>query len=47
MEKLETVVNNENSVEKITVLWKHLRESGHTLNWEVVEILSEENSIVE
>ena len=33
-------VNNEKSVEKITGLLQHLRESRHTLNWKEVEILA-------
>ena len=39
-------VNNEKSVEKITGLSQHLRESGHTPNWKKVEILAKENNIV-
>ena len=39
-------VNNEKSVEQITGLSQHLRESGHTPNWKKVEILAKENNIV-
>ena len=38
--------NNEKSVEKITGLSQHLRESRHTPNWKEVEILAKENNIV-
>ena len=38
-------VNNEKSVEKITGLSQHLRESRHTPNWKEVEILAKENNI--
>ena len=38
-------VNNEKSVEKITGLSEHLRESRHTPNWKEVEILAKENNI--
>ena len=39
-------VNNEKSVEKITGLSQHLRESRHTPNWIELEILAKENNIV-
>ena len=39
-------VNNGKSVEKITGLSKHLRESGHTPNWEQTEILIKEQNLV-
>ena len=39
-------VNNEKSVEKITGLSQHLRESRHTPNGKEVEILAKENNIV-
>ena len=39
-------VNNKRSVEKITGLSQHLRESRHTPNWKEVEILAKENNIV-
>ena len=39
-------VNNEKSVEKITGLSQHLRESRHTPNWKEAEILAKENNIV-
>ena len=39
-------VNNEKSVEKITGLSQHLRESGHAPNWKEVETLAKENNIV-
>ena len=39
-------VNNEKSVEKITGLSQHLRESRHTSNWKELQILAEENKIV-
>ena len=42
----QTNVNNEKSVEKITGLSQHLRESRHTPNWKEVEILAKENNIV-
>ena len=35
-------VNNEKSVEEITGLSQHLRESRHTPNWKEVEILAKE-----
>ena len=38
-------VNNEKSVEEITGLSQHLRESRHTPNWKEVEILAKENNI--
>ena len=38
-------VNNKRSVEKITGLSQHLRESRHTPNWKEVEILAKENNI--
>ena len=39
-------VNNGKSIEKITGLSKHLRESGHTPNWEQTEIVTKENNLV-
>ena len=39
-------VNNQKSVEKITGLLKHLRESTHTPIWKEVEIIAKENNIV-
>ena len=39
-------VNNEKSVEKITGLSQHLRESRHTPNWKEIEILARENNIL-
>ena len=39
-------VNNKRSVEKITGLSQHLRESRHTPNWKEIEILARENNIV-
>ena len=39
-------VNNEKSVEEITGLSQHLRESRHTPNWKEIEILARENNIV-
>ena len=39
-------VNNKRSVEKITGLSQHLRESRHTPNGKEVEILAKENNIV-
>ena len=39
-------VNNEKSVEKITGLSQHRRESRHTPNWKEAEILAKENNIV-
>ena len=39
-------VNNKKSVEKITGLSQHLRESRHTPNWKEIEILARENNIV-
>ena len=39
-------VNNEKSVEKMTGLSQHLRESRHTPNWKEIEILAKENNIV-
>ena len=39
-------VNNKRSVEKITGLSQHLRESRHTTNWKEIEILARENNIV-
>ena len=38
-------VNNEKSVEKITGLSEHLRESRHTPNWKELEIPAKENNI--
>ena len=39
-------VNNEKSLQKITGLSQHLRESRHTPNWKEVEILTKENNTV-
>ena len=39
-------VNNEKSVEKITGVSQHLRESRHTPNWREIETLAKENNIV-
>ena len=39
-------VNNQKSIEKITGLSQHLRESRHTPIWKEVEIIAKENNIV-
>ena len=39
-------VNNQKSVEEITGLSQHLRESRHTAIWNEVEIIAKENNLV-
>ena len=39
-------INNQKSVEKITSLSQHLRESRHTPIWKEVEIITKESNIV-
>ena len=46
IKEYQAAVNNEKSVEKITGLSQHLRESRHTPNWKEIEILARENNIL-
>ena len=46
IKKHQADVNNQKSVEKITGLSQHFRESRHTPIWKNVEIIAKENNIV-